>query len=323
MDFTLKIYRSLLESLIAQNHTFQPYAGFLENPAPRCIILRHDVEARYGNALEMAKIQHEKGIRGTYYFRFLPGHFDTGIIREIAAMGHEIGYHYDDLSHCKGNYEKAIRRFEKNLATLREIAPVKTICMEGAPLSKWDNRWLWGKGVQSSKFKVQSSLNTAHRSPFTAHRSPLTAHSSPFTAHYSDYGIIGEPYFDTDFSDVFYLTDTGRRWDGKGSVRDKVGQLDSWAVGQLDNWTVGRHNPEPGTWNPELKFHCTADIIAAASAGLLPDRIMFTFHPQRWTDRPFPWIRELVMQNAKNVVKRLVVGRRLAACPGRSEGSNN
>ncbi|HPI85106.1 MAG TPA: hypothetical protein PLR01_01945 [Bacteroidales bacterium] len=143
------------------------------------------MEARYGNALEMAKIQHEKGIRGTYYFRFLPGHFDTGIIREIAAMGHEIGYHYDDLSYCKGNYEKAIRRFEKNLATLREIAPVKTICMEGAPLSKWDNRWLWGKGVQSSKFKVQSSLNTAHRSPLTVHRSPLTAHRSPFTVHRS------------------------------------------------------------------------------------------------------------------------------------------
>ncbi len=36
-------------------------------------------------------------------------------------------------------------------------------------------------------------------------------------------GIIGEPYFDVDFSRVFYLTDTGRRWDGDAvSVRDKV-----------------------------------------------------------------------------------------------------
>ena len=38
-----------------------------------------------------------------------------------------------------------------------------------------------------------------------------------------DYGIIAEPYFDLDFDEVFYLTDTGRRWDGDDvSVRDKV-----------------------------------------------------------------------------------------------------
>ena len=146
MDFTLKTYRQLLEELIAQNYTFQTYADFLERPQTRAIILRHDVEARYPNAMEFARIQQELNIRGTYYFRFLPDHFDTVIIRDISAMGHEIGYHYDDLSYCKGNYVNAIRRFEKNLATLREIADVKTICMEGAPLSKWDNRELWGRG---------------------------------------------------------------------------------------------------------------------------------------------------------------------------------
>jgi hypothetical protein len=36
-------------------------------------------------------------------------------------------------------------------------------------------------------------------------------------------GIIGEPYFDVDFSKMLYLTDTGRRWDGGiVSVRDKA-----------------------------------------------------------------------------------------------------
>jgi hypothetical protein len=38
-----------------------------------------------------------------------------------------------------------------------------------------------------------------------------------------DFGIIAEPYFDVDFKEVLYLTDTGRRWDGdEVSVRDKV-----------------------------------------------------------------------------------------------------
>ncbi|HBQ81446.1 MAG TPA: hypothetical protein DD745_00995 [Bacteroidales bacterium] len=39
---------------------------------------------------------------------------------------------------------------------------------------------------------------------------------------YRDFGITGEPYFDVDFDKVFYLTDTGRRWDGDSfNIRDK------------------------------------------------------------------------------------------------------
>ena len=36
----------------------------------------------------------------------------------------------------------------------------------------------------------------------------------------------------------------------------------------------------------------------------LPEQIMFNFHPQRWHDDHFKWSREIVVQNAKNVVKR-------------------
>ena len=41
--------------------------------------------------------------------------------------------------------------------------------------------------------------------------------------------MIGEPYCDVHFDEVFYLTDTGRRWDGwKALVRNKVPQQDLW-----------------------------------------------------------------------------------------------
>jgi len=42
----------------------------------------------------------------------------------------------------------------------------------------------------------------------------------------------------------------------------------------------------------------------------LPDRIMFNVHPQRWHDRPWPWVKELVGQRVKNLVKAVVVKRR-------------
>ena len=45
------------------------------------------------------------------------------------------------------------------------------------------------------------------------------------------------------------------------------------------------------------------DIIKDAENGKLPDQIMFTFHPQRWTDKSDLWFKELVLQNVKNVVK--------------------
>ena len=57
------------------------------------------------------------------------------------------------------------------------------------------------------------------------------------------------------------------------------------------------------------RYHSTFDIIAAARENRLPDQIMLTVHPQRWDDRPLPWIRELVWQNVKNIVKGAIVKR--------------
>ncbi len=54
-------------------------------------------------------------------------------------------------------------------------------------------------------------------------------------------------------------------------------------------------------------FRSTDDIIKAANDGLLPDQIMITTHPQRWTKIPIAWTKELVMQNVKNVVKGVLV----------------
>ncbi len=37
---------------------------------------------------------------------------------------------------------------------------------------------------------------------------------------------------------------------------------------------------------------------------------MINVHPQRWTARPLPWVKELVWQNVKNVIKRAMLGYR-------------
>ena len=204
-DFTPHTYKLLLSSLLDQNYSFQSFLKFLKNPESRSVILRHDVDARKMNSLKFALLENELGIRGTYYFRMVPESFDTELIKQIYDLGHEIGYHYEDLSVTaqrrrgteaqwqKGSaYEEllakmAIKNFKENLEKFRKIVPVETICMHGSPLSIWDNRLLW-------KYY-----------------------------DYRDFGIVGEPYFDIDFEKVLYLTDTGRRWDGGDvAIRDKV-----------------------------------------------------------------------------------------------------
>jgi hypothetical protein len=280
MDFTLKTYHQLLDALIAQGYTFQTFAGFLENPAPRAIILRHDVDARPGNSLRFAQIQHTLRIKGSYYFRIVPQSYNEAIIKEIASLGHEIGYHYETMDLVSSKFkvqsskfseieliDAAMELFLEHLEKFRKIAPIKTVCMHGSPLSSYDNRDLWKR------------------------------------YNYKDFGIIGEPYFDVDFTKVLYLTDTGRRWDGVGSIRDRVQSSKFKVQSEVESVLVK-------SGNSELNFRRTADIISAANAGLLPDQIMFTFHPQRWTNRPGPWLKELVLQNVKNVAKRWLVGRR-------------
>ena len=42
---------------------------------------------------------------------------------------------------------------------------------------------------------------------------------------------------------------------------------------------------------------------------MLPDKIMMNTHPQRWTDDYVPWVKELVWQNLKNLVKRVLISR--------------
>ena len=126
--------------------------------------------------------------------------------------------------------------------------------MHGAPTSKWDNKDLWKK------------------------------------YSYKSQGVIGEPYFDTDFSDVLYLTDTGRCWDGyKVSVRDKIPRYQ-------DEWI------EKG-----LVWHNTRQLLMAIEEENFPNHVMITTHPQRWTNNRKSWYEELISQALKNMVKRMVI----------------
>lgn len=188
VDFTIQKYRQLVRTFVESGFQMMTVRHYLETmPAGKVVVLRHDVDEQPQNALKMATVEKEFGITATYYFRRVSKSDHPGIIRMIAGMGHEIGYHYEDLSSSDGNMDEAIASFSRNLAYFREYYPVKTVCMHGSSSSRFDNRTIWNR------------------------------------VSMDDFGIIGEPYLSFDFSRVYYLTDTGYAWDGgKYAFRDMV-----------------------------------------------------------------------------------------------------
>ena len=91
MDFTLKTYKTLFNTLKNQCFSFQTFQDYIKTPEDKVIMLRHDVDKLPENSLQFAQIQHELGIKGTYFFRIVPESFNAQIIEKVASLGHEIG----------------------------------------------------------------------------------------------------------------------------------------------------------------------------------------------------------------------------------------
>lgn len=251
LDFTFKKYKALSETIVESSYatlTFTQYFAS-KNIPDKFVILRHDVDRKPENALKMAELENSLGINSTYYFRMKEDVFKHAIIKEIASMKHEIGYHYEVLDKAKGNFEKAMKIFEEELKKFGEICEVKTVCMHGNPLSSWDNRDLWKR------------------------------------YDFKGFGIIGEPYLSIDYGKVFYLTDTGRSWNSRYSVKDVVGANANYALGEIDS---------------------TDDVMRIINRGDF-EQMCIAAHPERWSRSFGGWLRELVWQNIKNIGKAGII----------------
>lgn len=188
-DFTLEQYEKLICEIQERKIPFfTVYQWMKEKPVSNGVFIRHDVDRRPNNALNMARLEAKYGVNTTYYFRILPCSFAPSIIEEIESLGHEVGYHYEDLSLAKGNSRKAYELFRINVERMRSHCDLKTIAMHGSPLSPYNNIDLWK------------------------------------SFGYKELGLL-DAFLDIDYSGVFYATDSGRTWaETKSNLRDRVEQ---------------------------------------------------------------------------------------------------
>jgi hypothetical protein len=252
-DFTFHAYAGYMKAIMSKYTVItriDEYLSMEKKPESFCLI-RHDIDRKPHNALLMADLEQKLGVTATYYFRTKPHTFQPEIMRRIQALGHEIGYHYESLSDARGDTESAMRDFETNLARFRRHVTVKTIAMHGRPLSGFDDRDLWRSAEHHSMLRTK-------------------------------FGILGEAYLDVDYSDIAYITDTGRNWS-----RNKFNRLDKVISSVNDEFANGKELLQYLLSCPHRK-------------------LVFQVHPERWTDHVFEWTLQCAKDAAMNAAKAVL-----------------
>jgi len=122
-NFTYAHYGYILKNA-KESYEFITYNNIASlNDSKKIILLRHDIDMDIFNALDMARIENELGIKSTYFiFLRSPFYniFDADvkkIINEIIDRDHEIGLHFDETS-----YENlSFNSFEKTIKNEAEV----------------------------------------------------------------------------------------------------------------------------------------------------------------------------------------------------------
>lgn len=271
LDFTMDKYKQLCNAISKSEYTtltFEEYISLNDKPE-KVILIRHDVDSEPEYFLKTAKLENQLGLRSTYYFRHIEGIFLPDLIKEIAALGHEIGYHYEVLDKAREDYEVAIKIFEKELNDLRNYYNVRTIAQHGSPLVGELNATSLSGVIQIIKALLRKE------DIFTS------VPNIDLWNKYSlqNFDIIGEAYLSMDFTKTIYLSDTGRSWDNsRYKVRDFVNS---------------------SNLNFEKKVKTTDDIIDIIKNNSVKSMCIL-IHSNQWKDTFGGWLNWLLFQQIRN-----------------------
>lgn len=99
-DFTFENYRKLIQLAKAKGFLFILHKDDFVSER-KDIIWRHDVEFEPDYALRMAQIEHEEGVKATYFFQLHSPYYNVAdphyreVFHQIKDLGHYVGLHFD------------------------------------------------------------------------------------------------------------------------------------------------------------------------------------------------------------------------------------
>lgn len=99
--WTYSDYKKSLEQFRENNYSITSFEQFIKMPNKKHLILRHDIDFNLNAAYNMAQIDHQLGIKSSFFLRVCANGYNLSaspsikIINEMLNMGHELGLHVD------------------------------------------------------------------------------------------------------------------------------------------------------------------------------------------------------------------------------------
>ena len=275
LDFTYKKYAEIVRAISESQYkviTIKEYIQQSKLP-DKYIIIRHDVDLDPLYQLKFAELENSLNIQTTYYFRYVDKIYKEDIITKVNNLKHEVGYHYEVYTKAKGDPIKATELFREELHNFIENWGSKTVCPHGG--SFVDNTD--GYSLRNIVKLIREILSG--KTVFSKHVNFELWDNYSF----KDFGILGDAYRSIDFSDILYLSDTGRSWDNRYKRLDKV------------------------TSKINQKFNIkTSDEIIDIINNHEADKIYLLIHFEQWKDNIKDWISWYIAQIIRRVGKKII-----------------
>jgi hypothetical protein len=278
LDFTLNKYVEIITAISESGYQVITISDYISLPKlpDKFIILRHDVDIDSDYQVKFAELEHNLGLRTSYYFRYVKNVYREEAIDKVFKLAHEVGYHYEVFTKAKGNEDVARNLFREELAVFQQNWGSKTVCPHGG--SFIDN--IEGYALKDVIKLIPKFFS--RKSVFSSWSNFDLWGKNKFT----DFRIIGDAYRSIDFSDILYLSDTGRSWDRRFKRLDKV----------------------DSNINPLYDIRKSDEIIELIKKGEV-NRIYLLIHLEQWKNNLIDWvswyIAQLIRRNGKKLIFKM------------------
>ena len=127
MTFTYNAYRELLDMLFRNGYHFYTYDNYPRSE--QCVIMRHDIDYSLEQAVKLARIENEYGIKSTYFVLLTSDFYNPASsgsyrnLHEIINLGHNVGLHFDETAYSYEDFrlEYYIRKEARILSDLLDV----------------------------------------------------------------------------------------------------------------------------------------------------------------------------------------------------------
>lgn len=134
MEFTYAAYRKLLSLLREREYVFRGYHNYED--ASRCVILRHDIDNSLSQAVRLAELEAEEGVKSTWFvllrtdFYNIMSKAGQEAIWHIRSLGHEIGLHFDETSYVSAlGPNDIVQYIIKECEILSALLETRVLCV--------------------------------------------------------------------------------------------------------------------------------------------------------------------------------------------------